>query len=163
MFAGQLSSIADLRGMKEHCKLKCNHFVFFLLLLHTSASTGGEFWVIRLSPPSSNLSLAGPKWSISNYLRMLFRKKINKKWQKCGIRIISLLVQCGCSYSLLAPHWLLSPSSGGGALRFIPSFVVATLKCTQQHTISILFRLSLLAGSTGVMSLTIIINQNYGS
>lgn len=41
-------------------------------------------------------------------------------------------------------------SAACGSERFIRSFVVATLKCTQQHTISILFRssLTLPGGST---------------
>lgn len=40
---------------------------------------------------------------------------------------------------------------------------MATLKCTQQHTISILFysSLTLLGGSTELCPPTIIINQNY--
>lgn len=76
--------------------------------------------------------------------------------------MISLLVHCGCSFSLLAPHWPLCPSSGGGgAQRFIPSFVVATLKCTQQHTIPILFRL--VSYSAGWLNRSYVPDNNYQS
>lgn len=77
--------------------------------------------------------------------------------------MISLLVHCGCSSSLLAPHWPLSPSGGGGggSQRFIPSFVVATLKCTQQHTISILFRL--VSHSAGWLNRSYVPDDNYQS
>lgn len=75
---------------------------------------------------------------------------------------MSLLVHCGCSSSLLAPHWPLSPSGGGGgAQRFIPSFVVATLKCTQQHTISILF--GLVSHSDGWLNRSYVPDDNYQS